>query len=81
MFFVPPKGRKSMKNQPKIVSTSILIRESKRASKNCPKNRQHGSNIGPSWGHFGFQNALGRVQERRKSDTENHTEKTHQKEP
>ena len=79
MVFVPPRGRKSMKNRPKIVSKSILKEENKRAAKNGPKNAQHGSKIDPSWGHVGLQNRLGPAQERRKNDTENDTEKTHQK--
>ena len=53
MFFVPPRGRKSIKNRPKIVSENILNEESKRATKNGSKNAQHGSKIAPSWGHVG----------------------------
>ena len=49
MFFVPPRGRKSIKNRPKIVSENILNEESKRATKNGSKSAQHGSKIAPSW--------------------------------
>ena len=53
-----PRGQKAIKNQPKIVSKSILKEESKRAPKKCSKNAQHGSKIGPIWGHGGLQNRL-----------------------
>ena len=81
MFFVPPRGRKSIENRPKIVSKSILNEESKRAPKNSSKSTQDGSRIDPSWGHVGLQNRLGAVQERRKNDTERDTEKEAKKTP
>ena len=34
---------------------------------------QDGPKMGSSWGHVGLQNHLGRVQERKKNDTENGT--------
>ena len=39
----------------------------KQQPKNVRKMVQHGSKFGPSWGHVGFQNRLGRVQERKKT--------------
>ena len=80
MFFVPPRGRKSIKNRPKIVSKGIFNEERKRAPKNGPKSAQHGSKIDPSWGHVGLQNRLGPVQERTRKDTQDDTEKNTQKE-
>ena len=79
MIFVPPRGRKSMKNRSKIVSQCILNEESKTTPKNAPKSLQHGSKIAPSWGHVGLRNRLGAVQERRENDTERDTEKEAQK--
>ena len=79
MFFVPPRGRKSMKNRSKIASQCILNEESKTTPKNAPKSLQHGSKIGPSWGHVGLRSRLGAVQERRENDTERDTEKEAQK--
>ena len=51
----------------------------KQHPKMSQKNAQHGSKIGPTWGHDGLQNRLGPAQERRKNDTENDTEKEAQK--
>ena len=75
MFLCPRWGQKSMKNRPKIVSKSILKEESKRAAKNGPKSAQHGSKIGPSWGHAGLQNRRGPAQERRKTTPKDNTQK------
>ena len=79
MFFALPEGGKSIKNRSKIVAKGILNEEAKTASKNIPRSVQHDPQAGPSWGYVGLGNALGRVQERRKTDTENHTEKKHTK--
>ena len=79
MFFVPPRGRISLKNRSKIASQCILNEESKTTPRNAPKSLQHGSQIGPSWGHAGLRNRLGAVQERRENDTERDTEKEAQK--
>ena len=38
----------------------------KQNPKNVRKMIQHGSKLGPSWGHLGFQNRPGRVQGRKK---------------
>ena len=79
-FFGVPEGRKSIKNRPKIVSHRILNEESKRTSRNGSERAQHGSKIGPSWGHVGLQNRLGPVQERTRKDTQDEAEKNTQKE-
>ena len=62
--FVPPRGRKLMKNRSKIASQCILNEESKTTPKDAPKSLQHGSKIDPSWGHVGLQNRLRGAQER-----------------
>ena len=73
--FVASEGRKSIKDPSKSCLKAILREEAKTTPKNVPKSAQHGSKIGPSWGHVGLQSRLGPAQERRENDTENKTEK------
>ena len=47
----------------------------KQSPKNVRKMIQHGSKLGPSWGHLGFQNRPGRVQGRKKRIPEAITKK------
>ena len=56
-------GRKSIKNR---LKKRPYVEMPKQQPKNVRKMVQHGSKVGPSWGHVGFQNRPGRVQGRQK---------------
>ena len=68
MFFEVSGGRKSIKNRSKSDLKVVLSGEAKATPKNAPKWLQHGSKIGPSWGHVGLQNRHGPAQERSQDD-------------
>ena len=51
------------------------MRMPKQHAKTSPNMSNMTPKTDPGQGYVGLGNALGRVQERRKSDTENHTEK------
>ena len=55
-----------VENQSKIVLKTTLCWDAKTTAQKCQKMIQHGSKLGPSWGHVGFQNRPGRVQGRKK---------------
>ena len=83
MVFVPPRGRKSIKNRPKIVSKSILNEESKRAPKNssCPRWLQNRPKLGPCWAP---EPSWSRPRAKKKRHRKRHRKrspKRHQKEP
>ena len=55
-----------VENQSKIVLKTTLCWDAKTTTQTCQKMIQHGSKLGPSWGHVGFQNHPGCVQGRKK---------------